>query len=80
MKTDMLNSQEHLGINAPAGERLGLQISVACSQIDYGGLRLVDNTSETFTFGGFRNSDASNNATYSYFLDTEQGNVGYMLV
>ncbi|KAK4122214.1 hypothetical protein N657DRAFT_664830 [Parathielavia appendiculata] len=75
MKTAILDSQESLGINARAEDRVGVEISVTCSQVSTRGLRWNNDTHFAFTFGGYFAEDAADNVTYLYYLGTELSKV-----
>ncbi|KAL6409960.1 hypothetical protein AUP68_06367 [Ilyonectria robusta] len=78
MTTAMLDSQEMLGINARAQDRVTVQISATCSPVNLRGLYRTTDRHLVVTFGGL--AGAENNITYLYYRATPRTNVGYMLV
>jgi len=78
MTTAMLDSQQMLGVNARAQDRVSVQISATCSQVKTRDYRRANDTHEIFTFGGLLGS-AVDNITYTYYLGTEFTKIGYML-
>jgi hypothetical protein len=82
MTTAFLDSQEMLGINAKAKDRVTVQISVTCSPVGLARntvqeVEIANATFLEFFLGPTLNDEY--NFTYLYKEDTERSGVGYLL-